>query len=76
MEKQIIQAIAEHLGLAPEDVDLQGRLREDLNLGPVELNDLLHYLSENFDVFFAPEETEHLQTVQDLVVLVEDNMIE
>lgn len=76
IEKQIIQAIADHLGLSPEDVDNQADLREELNLGKVELNDLLVELSEKFDVIFSPEDIQDLQKVEDLIVLVEDNLIE
>ncbi|MDO8619030.1 MAG: acyl carrier protein [Candidatus Daviesbacteria bacterium] len=75
-EKQIIQAIAEHLGLSPEDLDRQSLLQEDLGLGPVELNDLLNGLATKFDVIFTPEETENLEKVEDLIVLVEDNLLE
>ena len=75
-EVKIIQAIAEHLGLLPEDVDRQSLLRDDLGLGPVELNDLLNDLSTKFDVIFNPEDTHELQKVEDLVVLVEDNLLE
>lgn len=75
-DKKIIQAIAEHLGLSPDDLDSQSLLREDLGLGPVELNDLLHDLSAKFDVIFDAEDTEHLLKVEDLIVLVEDNLIE
>lgn len=71
----IIKAIAEHLTLNPEDLDKHALLREDLNLGPIEFNDLLSYLSEKFDVALAPEEVEKLETVDDLIVLIEDNLI-
>lgn len=72
----IIQAIAEHLGLSPEDVDRQALLREDLNLGPIELNDLLIFLSKRFQITFEPEDTENLKKVEDLMVLVEDNLLD
>lgn len=75
-EKKIIQSIAEHLGLAPEDIDRGADLRDELSLGPVELNELLNDLSNRFDVIFTPEDTENLQKVEDLIVLVEDNLIE
>lgn len=75
-EKQIIQVIAEHLGLSPEDLDRHSLLREDLGLGPLELNDLLNELSTRFDVIFSPEDTENLRKVEDLIVLVEDNLLE
>ncbi|MBU1031935.1 acyl carrier protein [Patescibacteria group bacterium] len=75
-EAQIIQAIAEHLALSTEDLDRHSLLREDLNLGPVELNDLLSDLSQKFNVSFNSEDMERLRKVDDLIVLVEDNLID
>ena len=71
----ILKVIAEHLTINPEDLEKDALLREDLNLGPIQLNDLLHELSEKFDVAIRPEEVEKLETVDDLVVLIEDNLI-
>lgn len=73
---QIIKAIAEHLGLSIEDLDRHALLREDLNLGPIELNDLLSDLSQKFDISFTAEETEDLKTIDDLIILIEDNLLE
>ena len=75
-ELEIIQAIAEHLGLSIEDLDRHALLRDDLNLGPIELNDLLTYLSQRFNVSFEGEEVENLKKLDDLIVLVEDNLID
>lgn len=75
-EAQILQAIAEHLGLSVEDLDRHASLREELNLGPIELNDLLSDLSEKFGVSFDPDEVEDLKRIDDLIVLIEDNLIE
>ncbi len=75
-EAQIIQAIAEHLALSVDDLDRHSLLREDLNLGPVELNDLLSDLSQKFGVSFDNEDTEGLRKVDDLIVLIEDNLID
>lgn len=76
IEVQIIQAIAEHSGLQAEDLDRGALLREDLGLGPLELNDLLSHLSQKFNVSFDPDEIENLKKVDDLIVLVEDNLID
>lgn len=76
IELQIMQAIAEYLGLLPEDLERNSSLREDLGLGPIELNDLLARLSHKFEVSFAEEEVEDLQKVEDLIVLVEDNLLD
>ena len=74
-QSEIIAAIAENLGLAPADIDRHALLQEDLNLGPVELSDLLSSLSTHFQVHFNPEELEGVRTVDDLIVLVEDSML-
>lgn len=71
----ILKEVAESLGLNPEDLDRHAMLREDLGLGTIELNDLLNSVSEKFDLSLAPEEVEKLETVDDLVVLIEDNLI-
>lgn len=75
-ELEIIQAIAEHLGLSAEDLDRYALLREDLNLGPIELNDLLSDLSQKFDVSFNAEEIEDLKKIDDLIALIEDNLLD
>ncbi len=74
-QEKIIATIAEYLGLTPQDVDRHASLREELNLGSIELNDLLNHLSQEFDVSFEPEDVAELTTVDDLIVLVEDNLI-
>lgn len=74
-QAKILQSIAENLGLAPGDLDRHAMLQEDLNLGPVELSDLLGHLSEEFQIHFDPEDTGNLETVDDLVILVEDSLI-
>lgn len=72
---EIVQVIAEYLGLSPEDLDRNSILREELSLGPIELNDLLNHLAKHFDISFEPQEIERVKKVEDLVVLVEDNLI-
>lgn len=75
-EKEILQAITEHLGLSLEDIDRNALLREDLSLGPIELNDLLNNLSQKFKITFAPSDVDGLKKVEDIIVLVEDNLLE
>ena len=75
-EVEIIKVIAEHLALNPEDLDREALLRDDLGLGPIELNDLLSTLSEKFQVSFEPADVSQLQKVEDLLNLVEDNLID
>lgn len=75
-EAQIIQAIAEHLGLSPDDLDRGANLRDELNLGPIELNDLLSHLSRKFNVTFKSDELGSIQKIDDLIVLIEDNLLD
>ncbi|MBI2599369.1 acyl carrier protein [Candidatus Daviesbacteria bacterium] len=72
----IIKAIAEHLGLNSEDLDRHASLRDELGLGPIELNDLLSNLSQKFNVSFEPNEVENLRTIDDIIVLIEDNLLD
>ena len=75
-EIEIIKKIADHLGLTPEELDRNASLRDDLALGPLELNDLLDDLKAHFKVSFEAEEIAHVLTVNDLIVLIEDNSID
>lgn len=75
-EAEILQAIAEHLGLLPEDLDRRALLAEELNLGPIEINDLLVYLSQKFNVTFEPDEVENLKRIDDLIIMIEDNLLD
>ena len=73
--QDILKEIAEQLTLNPEDLDRHALLREDLNLGIIEQNDLLNNLSLKFDITLRAEDVEKLESVDDLVVLIEDNLI-
>ncbi len=72
----ILKSIAEHLGLNPEDIDKHALLREELGLGPIELNDLLSNLSQKYNINFEPQDVRNLHNIEDLIVLVEDNLLD
>lgn len=72
----ILKIIAEHLGLSPEDLDKHALLREELGLGPIELNDLLSALSQKFNINFEPQDAKSLHNIEDLIILVEDNLLD
>lgn len=75
-QKDILKVIAEHLSLNTDDLDIHADLRDELGLGPVELNDLLSHLSIKFGVSFQTEDVEDLKNLNDLVSLVEDNLLD
>lgn len=72
---EVITAIAEHLGLNPEDLDRNTLLKEELGLDPIGLNDLLVDLSQRFNISFDPQDAGNLHKVEDLISLVEDNLL-
>lgn len=76
MQKDIIEEIAKHLGITPQDIDLNASLTEDLTLSPVELADLLSALSQRFQISFNPADIEHLRNVNDIVEMIEDLSLE
>lgn len=75
-QQQIIEAIADSLALPIVDVDLDSSFQDDLGLNPIETADLLQSISRKFHIFFEPHETEGIRTVEDLVELVEDKLLE
>ncbi len=74
--KDIVAAIAKHLAVTPADIDMNASIETDLGLGPLEKADLYSDLSLKFSVTFTPEDLENVETVHDLVVLIEDLLLE
>ena len=74
-QKEIISAIAEHLGLLPQDLDPSASLEEDLNLSTLETSDLISFINQKFEVYLPNEDLTDIKTVEDLVVSIEDNLI-
>lgn len=72
----IIKTIAEHLVVSPEDIDRQALLREELGLGPLELNDLISFIAKKFNVVFDPSEIQDIKTIEDLINLTEDSLLD
>lgn len=76
MQQQVIDEMAKHLGISPQDIDPNSSLSDDLGLGPVELSDLLAALSTKFNITFNPDDVEGMHTVNDLIETIEDLSLE
>lgn len=74
--REIVAAIAKHLGVTPQDIDINSNLETDLGLGPLERADLLSEMANIFKISFDPTEIEEIETVNDLVVMIEDLLLE
>lgn len=75
-QREIIEEIAKQLAITPQDIDLNATLSEDMGLSPIEVADLLSVLSARFKITFDQDEVKDLRTVNDLVVMVEDQTLE
>lgn len=75
-QQKIIEVIADILTLSAGDLDMQASIQDDLGLNPVEKADLLNSLAHRFNIVFEPGEIEELRTVNDLVILIEDKLLE
>lgn len=76
LHQQVVEEIAQHLGVTPQDINPDAQLSEDLGLGPVEQADLLEAVATKFNVTFNPSDVEGVETVNDIVVMVEDLSLE
>ncbi len=75
-QAEIIEEIAKYLGVTTADIDPQSSLKDDLGMSPIEIADLLNHLAGKFEITFNQEETEEISTVNDLLVMVEDLLLE
>lgn len=76
LQTEVIAEVAKHLGVTPQDIDVNADLSDDLGLGPVEMADLIAAISQKFAVNFSPTDIAGTKTVHDLVVTVEDLSLE
>jgi acyl carrier protein len=75
-QKKIIEAIADSLTIPATDIDPEKSLQDDYNLNRIEIGELFSSLAREFDVVFIPGETDGVDTVADLIALIEDKLLE
>ncbi len=76
MQQQVIDEIAKHLGVTPQDIDTHASLEDDLGLSPIEVSDLLSAIAKKFEVTIDPADVDNLHTISDIVEAVEDLSLE
>lgn len=67
LEKEVINIIAEQLGLDPAEVTLDQSLTEDLHGDSLDITELLMTLEERFGFEISEEEAEKLKKIRDIV---------
>ncbi len=70
-EKEVIDIVAEQLGVNPTDVTLEQSFVEDLNADSLDVTELIMTFEANFGIEIPEEETEQLKTVGDVVRYLE-----
>lgn len=75
---QILQELqgifSELFELDPQDVTLEARLYEDLDLDSIDAVDLIVYLQSKTDKQFKPEEFKSVKTVNDIVTIIDQEI--
>ena len=65
------EVMADRLGIAPEQITPEARLVEDLGLDSLDAVELAIAVERRFEIEVAEEELARLQTVADMLALVE-----
>ena len=73
---RLLNAVADILVIPAADIDSHSHLQEDLGLNPVEMADLVNNLSSRFDIIFEPGDLHGVETIGDLIELIEDKQLE
>ncbi len=68
--KNITRIIAGKTGVDPEEITEESYLEDDLNIGEIELLEIIVALEEEYAIEFEEEEKENIESVMDLVELV------
>ncbi|WHN64793.1 acyl carrier protein [Cysteiniphilum sp. QT6929] len=75
---QILQELqgifAELFELDPQNVTLEARLYEDLDLDSIDAVDLIVYLQSKTDKQFKPEEFKSVKTVNDIITIIDQEI--
>lgn len=70
LKKQVVETIAEQLGIDVSEVTEEKSFIEDLNADSLDLTELIMTLEEKFDIEIGDEEAEKLKTVRDVISFV------
>lgn len=72
--KEIKDYIQEILGVDPDMIELDTNLVDDLNADSLDLVEMAMTLEDHYEIEFSDEELESVQTVEDVLNLLEDHL--
>lgn len=71
---QVKEIVADQLAVEPEQVTMDAKFVEDLGADSLDQVELIMALEKEFDLVIAEEDAEKLQTVNNAVKYIEDNV--
>lgn len=74
IHKELQGIFTELFELDPQDVTLEARLYEDLDLDSIDAVDLIVYLQSKTDKQFKPEEFKSVKTVNDIITIIDQEI--
>lgn len=74
IESKLVDLLVEELGLERDDITMEARFEEDLDVDSLGVVELLMALEDNFDVKIPDEEAEKITTVAEAADLVSQKL--
>ena len=68
----VIKLVAEHFDISKDTVKLESNVFDDLGADSLDSIELILELEKNFDIEVSDEEIDYIQTVQDILDLVDN----
>lgn len=68
----VIKLVAEHFDISKDTVKLESNVFDDLGADSLDSIELILELEKNFDIEVLDEEIDNIQTVQDILDLVDN----
>lgn len=68
----VIKLVAEHFDISKDTVKLESHVFDDLGADSLDSIELILELEKNFDIEVSDEEIDYIQTVQDILDLVDN----
>ena len=69
--EKVKKLLAEQLNIAPESIDVNSKVIEDLGADSLDVVEMLMVLEDEFNVTVSDEESMQLKTVGDIVSLID-----
>ena len=71
--KKIQKLIANKMGLEPQEIEPASHFAEDLNMGELEVMELIEILENEYDIEIA-DLADSIETVEDLVTILAEEL--